>query len=352
MKNRKREICTSGSVRDEAGQPPHLLGRREFLRLATGAVAVPAVSRIAWAQAYPTRPITIVVPVPAGGPTDVIARIMAERMRTSLGQVVVVENSTGAAGGSVSVGRVARAASDGYTVLIGQWQTNVANGAVYALQYDVLNDFVPISLIADSPQLIVSKNAVPAKDTGELIAWLKANPNRALVGSPDSGSPAHIAAVYLQKLTDTQFQFVPYRNSALAMQDLLAGQFDLFITNPTVALPQVRAGKIRAYAVTSKTRLDIAPEIPTAVEAGLPGFYFSLWHAFWVPKGTPKDVIAKLNTAVVEALADTSVRQRLADIGQGVFPRDQQTPEALGAFQEAEIEKWWPIIKAAGIKAE
>jgi tripartite-type tricarboxylate transporter receptor subunit TctC len=262
--------------------------RRQFLHLAAGAAVLPAMSRIARAQAYPTRPITIVVPLPAGGPTDALARILGERMRVSLGQVIVVENASGAAGGSTSVGRVAHAAPDGYTLLIGHWQTHVTNGAVYALQYDVLNDFGPISLIADSAQMIVSSNAIPAKDTRELIAWLKANPKGALVGSTGSGSPSHIAGVYLQKLTDTQFQFVPYRGSTLAMQDLLAGQINLFITSATVALPQVQADKIRAYAVTSKTRLNVAPNIPTVFEVGLPGFYFSFWHAFWAPQGHAK----------------------------------------------------------------
>jgi tripartite-type tricarboxylate transporter receptor subunit TctC len=304
------------------------------------------------AQVYPSRPITIVVPAPAGGPTDTITRIMAERMRASLGQVIIVENTSGAAGGSIGVGQAARAAPDGYTISVGHWSTHVANGAVYALQYDVLNDFESISLIADSPQLIVSKNAVPAKDTRELIAWLKANPDRALAGTAGSGSPAHIAGVYFQKFTDTQFQFVPYRGGAAAMQDLLAGQIDLIITNAAIALPQVRAGKIRAYAVTARTRMDVAPDIPTVNEVGLPGFYFSLWHAFWVPRGTPKPIIAKLNGAVVEALADPAVRSRLADLGQDIYSRARQTPEALGAYQRAEIDKWWPIIKAANIKAE
>jgi tripartite-type tricarboxylate transporter receptor subunit TctC len=326
--------------------------RRRFLHRAAGAAALPGVSWIAGAQAYPSRPITILVPFPAGGPTDTIARVLAERMRASLGQVIVIENTSGAAGGSVSVGRVARAVADGYTVTIGNWQTHVVNSAVYALQYDVLNDFEPISLISDGPQLIISKNALPTKDVRDLIAWLKANPNRALVGSTGSGSPSHIAGVYLRKLTDTQFQFVPYRGGALAMQDLLAGQFDLFITNAGVALPQVRTGMVRAYAVTGKLRMDSAPDIPTAVEAGLPDFYFSLWHALWAPKGTPPEVTGKLSATVVNALADPAVRLRLADLGMEIFARDQQTPEAHHLYQKAEIEKWLPIIKAANIKGE
>jgi tripartite-type tricarboxylate transporter receptor subunit TctC len=273
-------------------------------------------------------------------------------MRISLGQVIVIENTFGGAGGSIGVGRVARAAPDGYTISIGHWQTFVTNGAVYTLQYDLINDFEPIGLIADSPQLIVSKNALPAKDLRELVAWLKANPDKALAGAPGSGSPAHIAGTYLQKFTGTRFQFVPYRGGAQAVQDLLAGQIDLIITNATIALAHVRAGKIRAYAVTAKTRMDVAPDIPTVDEAGLAGFYFSLWHGFWMPKGTPKTVIAKLNAAAVEALAEPAVRQRLSELGNEVFPRALQTPEALGAFQKAEIEKWWPIIKAANIKGE
>jgi len=326
--------------------------RRRFLRLATTASALPAVSRFAWAQTYPARPVTILVPAPAGGPTDAIARIMAERMRGLLGQVVIVENSFGGAGGSIGVGRAARAAPDGHTVCIGHWQTFVTNGATYALPYDLVSDFEPISLIVDSPQFIVSKNAVPAKDLRELIAWLKANPGKALAGSPGSGSPAHIAGVYFQKITDTRFQFVPYRGAAQAIQDLLAGQIDIIITNASAALPLLRNGTIRAYAVTAKTRMSTAPDVLTVDEAGLPGFYFSLWHGFWVPKGTPKSIIARLNATVVETLAEPAVRSRFAGLGQEIFPRERQTPEMLAAFQNAEIEKWWPIIKAAGIKAE
>jgi tripartite-type tricarboxylate transporter receptor subunit TctC len=301
----------------------------------------------ATAQVYPSRPITIVVAAPAGGPTDTIARIMAE-----LGQAVVIENAFGGASGSIGVGRAARAAPDGYTFSIGHWGNYVANSALYSLPYDPLKDFEPVALIADSPQIIVSKNALPAKDLRELIAWLKANSDKALAASAGSGSPPHVAGLFLQKLTGTRFQFIPYRGAALAMQDLLAGQTDFYISNATIALPHVRDGKIRAYGVTAKTRLTVAPDIPTVDEAGLPGLYFSLWHAFWVPKNTPRDAIAKLNAAAMYALADPTVRARLSEYGNEIYPQSQQTPEALGAYHKAEIEKWGPIIKAAGIKGE
>ena len=306
----------------------------------------------ATAQVYPSRPITIVVAAPAGGPTDTIARIMAERMRISLGQAVVIENAFGGASGSIGVGRAARAAPDGYTLSIGHWGNYVANSALYSLPYDPSKDFEPVALIADSPQIIVSKNALPAKDLRELIAWLKANSDKALAASAGSGSPPHVAGLFLQKLTGTRFQFIPYRGAALAMQDLLAGQTDFYISNATIALPHVRDRKIRAYGVTAKTRLTVAPDIPTVDEAGLPGFYFSLWHAFWVPKNTPRDAIAKLNAAAMYALADPTVRARLSEYGNEIYPQSQQTPEALGAYHKAEIEKWGPIIKAAGIKGE
>jgi tripartite-type tricarboxylate transporter receptor subunit TctC len=306
----------------------------------------------ATAQVYPSRPITIVVAAPAGGPTDTIVRIMAERMRISLGQVVVIENAFGGASGSIGVGRAARAAPDGYTLSIGHWGNYVANSALYSLPYDPLKDFAPVALIADSPQIIISKNALPANDLRELIAWLKANPDKALAASAGSGSPPHVAGLFLQKLTGTRFQFIPYRGAALAMQDLLAGQTDFYISNATIALPHMRDGKIRAYGVTAKTRLTVAPDIPTVDEAGLPGFYFSLWHAFWVPKNTPRDAIAKLNAAATYALADPTVRARLSEYGNEIYPQSQQTPEALGAYHKAEIEKWGPIIKAAGIKGE
>jgi tripartite-type tricarboxylate transporter receptor subunit TctC len=327
------------------------LPRRQFLQLATGAAALSGVSRVAWAQAYPSHPITMVVPAPPGGATDVIGRIVAGRIAPSLGQSVIIENVTGA-GGSIGVGRVARSAPDGHTLGIGQSATHVLNGATYALQYDLLKDFEPVALLSTTPYMLVAKNAVPAKDLKEFIAWLKANPDKASQGTPGVGSMPHVSGVLFQKETGTRFQFVPYRGGAPALQDLVAGNVDMMITDPTTSLSQVRAGRIKAYAIAAKTRLAVAPEIPTVDEAGLPGFYASLWHGLWRPKGTPKNITVKLSTAVMDALADPAVRSRLAEIGQEIFPHDRQTSEALGALQKADIEKWWPIIKAAKIKGE
>jgi tripartite-type tricarboxylate transporter receptor subunit TctC len=303
------------------------------------------------AQNWPSRPPTMIVGVAAGGPTDTIARAIADGMRVSLGQPVIIENVTGAAG-SIAVGRVVRAPPDGYTISIGQWGTHVTNGAIYPLPYDLLNDLAPVSWIANGTPLIVSKKTLPARDLKDLIAWLKANPDTATQGTAGAGSPQHIAGLYFQKETRTRYQFVPYRGVAPAMQDLVAGQIDFMIDQPTNSLPQVRAGMIRAYAATAKNRLAAAPDIPTVDEVGLPGFHLTIWHGLWVPKGTPKEIIARLNSAVVDALASPTVRQRFTEIVQEIPSRDQQTPEALGALQKAEIEKWWPIIRASGIKAQ
>jgi tripartite-type tricarboxylate transporter receptor subunit TctC len=327
---------------------PH---RRQFLHLAAGAATLPVVSRNAWAQTYPSRSIMMIVPLATGGSTDTIGRIMAEGMRTALGQPVIIENVSGA-GGTIGVGRVARAAPDGYTIGIGQWGTNVATGAIYPLQFDLLKDFEPIALIATQPFLIVARKTMPANDLNGLIAWLKANADRASQGNAGVGSPSHVGGVFFQNAIGARFQLVPYRSAGLSMQDLLAGQIDVLLDTPATSLSQVRAGTIKAYAVTAKSRLAVAPEIPTTDEAGLPGFYFSFWHALWAPKDTPKAVIAKLNDAVVSTLADPKMRQKLVDLAQEIFPRAQQTPEALGAYHKAEIEKWWPIIKAAEIKPQ
>ena len=325
------------------------LPRRKFLRLAAGASALPMLSRMASAQAYPTKPITIVVPFAAGGPTDTLARILADRMRVSLGQTVVIENVVGAAG-TIGVNRVVRAAPDGYTVSIGHLGTHVVNGAIYTLQYDLLRDFEPVGLIADHPSLVVSKNAVPAKDLKELIAWAKAN--GAAVGTSGTGAVTHVAGILFANLTGAQLRFVPYRGAGPALQDVVAGQIDLMFDQVSNSLPHVRGGRIRAYAVMDKQRIAVAPDIPTVDEAGLPKFHISVWHALWVTKGTPKPVVAKLNAALVEALDDANVRAKLADLGQQIYPRDQLTPEALFALHQSEIEKWWPIVKAANIKGE
>ncbi len=303
------------------------------------------------AQPFPSRPITLVVPFAAGGPTDTLARILSERIAAELHVTIVVENVAGASG-SIAGARVARATPDGTTITIGHWGTHVLNGGIFKLPYDVVADFEPVALVAMGTQLIVGRKTLKADNLKELIAWLKANPDKATEGNSGLGTPSHVAGILLQNTLGARWQMVPYRSAGLSMQDLVAGQIDILLDTPAVSMPQVSAGTIKAYAVTAKSRLTVAPDIPTVDEAGLPGFYFSFWHAIWVPKNTPKPIIAKLNEAVVNALADPTVRKRLTDIAQDIFPRDQLTPEALGAYHRAEAEKWWPIIKAAGIKAE
>jgi tripartite-type tricarboxylate transporter receptor subunit TctC len=325
--------------------------RRRFLRLAASSVTLASLTRQARAQTYPARPITMIVPATAGGPTDAIARVLSERLTAALGQTVLVDNVAGAAG-SIGVGKVARATPDGYTLGIGQWSHYVLNGATYALPYDLVADFAPIAMLVTGPLLVVSRKDLPANDLSSLIAWLKASAGKATAGTGGIGTPGHIAGIFFERMTGTQFQFVPYRGTAPAIRDLMSGQIDIMIDQASNVLPHLRAATIKGFAVMSNERLPSAPDVPTVDEAGLPGLHVSVWHGLWAPKATPVDVITRLNAAVVKSLGEQGTREKLAALGQDIPPREQQTPEALAAYQKAEIEKWWPIVKAAGIKAE
>ena len=324
--------------------------RKFILALAIAIAAMTA--RNAAAEVYPSRPITMIVPFAAGGPTDVIARILAQRMGESLGQTIVVENITGAAG-TIATGKAVHAQPDGYTLSIGHYGTHAVNSLVYSLAYDLVRDFAPVALIATSPYLIVSSTSIPATDLKGLIAWLEAHPDQAVASSNGPGSAGQLLGLRFQSITGLHFRFATYRGGdAASMVDVLAARLPMKFAQPADSLPLVRSGKIRAYAVTAKTRLAAAPDVPTSDEAGLPDFHVSVWHGLWVPKGTPQPIIAKLNAAVRTALADGTVRSRLANLGQDIPAAEQQTPEALRAEQQAEIERWRPIIEAEHIKAD
>jgi tripartite-type tricarboxylate transporter receptor subunit TctC len=316
----------------------------------TVAVALTLLAGIASVQAqqYPSRQITLVVPFPPGGSTDVAARIMAERMRVPLGQTVIVEN-IGGAGGSIGVGRVARAAPDGYTIDIGQWDTHVGS-IIYKLDYDLQKDFEPIGLVSVNPQLMVAKKDLPADNLKDLVVWMKANPGK--INFVNQNAAANVSGVLFENLTGQKVQFIPYRGAGPAMTDLVSGTVDLLVVQGAVALPQIRGGKIKAIANLSPQRSASMPDIPTSDETGVPGLYMSGWFGFWAPKGTPKEIIARLNAAMVEALADPNTKARFTELGLDVAPKAQQTPEGLATFQQAEIDKWWPIIKSAGIGAQ
>ncbi|OCK56891.1 tripartite tricarboxylate transporter substrate binding protein BugD [Bradyrhizobium sp. LMTR 3] len=320
-------------------------------KIVLAAIAVLAFGGVAAAQNFPSRPVTIIVPFSAGGPSDAMARILAERMKVTLGEQVLVENVTGAAG-TVGVGRAVRSPPDGYTISFGHLGTHVANGAIYKLGYDLTTDLEPVALLPSNPMIIVSKKAVPATSLKEFVAWLKAQPTPATAGTAGAGSGSHIAGVYFENVTGIKLQYVPYRGTGPAMNDLVAGQIDMIVDQTSNSIGQVRAGNIRAYAITDSKRVESASDIPTVDEAGLPGFHMTLWSGLWVPKGTPKDVIAKLNAATVEALNDPAVRKQLENLGLQMPPKDKLAPEALGAWQKAEIAKWWPMIKAANVKVD
>jgi len=303
------------------------------------------------AQPFPSKQITLVVPFTAGGPTDTLARILAERMGRALGQTVIVDNTTGAAG-TIGVARVVRAAPDGYTIGIGHWSTHVVNPAIYPLTFDILDDLEPLAYIATNPQLLVSRKDLPAADLKGLIEWAKANSDKVTAGTAGVGAASHIGGLYFEQKTGAKLRFIPYRGGAPALQDVVAGQIDIMFDQAANSIPQVQAGKIKAFAVTAKERLKAMPDIPTVDEAGLPGLYIAVWHGLWAPKGTPKDVTARLTAAIMESLTDPQVREKFAALGQEIPEPAQQTPQALRALHEAEIKLWWPLIKSAGIKIE
>ncbi|HET7729771.1 MAG TPA: tripartite tricarboxylate transporter substrate-binding protein [Usitatibacter sp.] len=315
------------------------------------ALAAAAFTTLAAAQGFPSRTITMIVPFSAGGPTDTLGRVLAERMGKSLGQTIVVENIAGA-GGTIAINKVKQAAPDGHTIMIGHLGTHVLAPAVQELQVDYVSDFEAIGLVATNPQVMLSKNDVPVKDLKGLIEHVKANPGKVSYGTGGPGTPSHVMAVYFGTQVGAPLNIVHYKGAGPAMQDIMAGHVDLTFDQAATALAQVKAGRVRAYAVTAKSRIASAPDIPTVDEAGLPGFYMSIWHALWAPRGTPRDAVQKLNTALRDALSDPTIRKRFSDLGQEIPTPDQLTPEALRAHHKAETDKWWPVIKAAGIKAQ
>jgi tripartite-type tricarboxylate transporter receptor subunit TctC len=319
--------------------------------LAAAIAAGLATASPARADDYPSRPITMIIPLAVGGSTDVLGRIIAKGMSEALGQTVVVENVSGAAG-VIGVTKAERSEPDGYTIQWGMWGTNMANGAIYNLGFDLLNDLDPVALVATQPFFINGRKTLAANNLKELVAWLKQNGDKTTMGTSGVGSPSHVAGILMENMLGLKWQMVSYRSAGLANQDLLAGTIDILLDTPAVSLPHVKSGDVKGYAVTSQNRLAIAPEIPTADEAGMPGYFFNFWHALWVPKGTPRPIVDKLNAAVQKALADPNIRQRLNDLAQVIYPPEMRTPEGLHAFQKSEVEKWYPIIKAAGIKPE
>jgi len=314
--------------------------------IATFAIAAPAA-----AENFPSHPITVVVPFSAGGPSDAMMRILGERIKLSLGEAILVENTTGA-GGSIGVGRVVHSPPDGYTVGFGHLGTHVANGAIYKLNYDLVADLEPVVLLPSNPMVIVSKNAVAARTLPELIDWLKSRPQPATAGTAGAGSGSHIAGLAFESAAGIKLQYVPYRGTGPALNDLVAGQIDIIVDQTSNSINQIRAGSIRAYAVTDSKRVEQAADIPTVDEAGLPNFHMTLWSGLWAPKGTPKEIIAKVNAAALDALMDPQTRKNLENLGLQMPPADKSTPEALGEWQKAEIAKWWPVIKAAHVAVD